>query len=118
MGVSLTDAEKHNVTKDRMVEISCAIEDYLIETGCLPNAADVWELGGLLGKRLKGVKLSDAWGKPFHYSVRNSCADNGEYWLGSGAAQDNFDGLLKYILKTGTNERDLIVHNGSFIEKA
>ncbi len=118
MGVSLTEGEKHTVTRDRMDAIGSAIESYLIETGCLPNAADILELGGVLGDKLKGVPLTDAWGKKFHYSVRNAGNDSGEYWLGSGAGQDDFEGLLKYMLKTGVNERDIVIHNGVFLESS
>ncbi len=113
LAMTASDADRLNITLERMKTISQAIEKYLETRGELPPAQSIEELAGHLATEIKlTAPLRDGWGRKFHYISRGQA---GEYWLGSNGSGQSFDGFLKYILKTGTSDTNIILANGSFI---
>jgi len=113
--------EKLQQTKREMVKIGEAIENYIIDTGKAPQADNMRELASLLesSEDITGLSLKDAWGKTFHYTARNISRKNGDYlsqyWVASSGENESFEGFLKYILKTGRQEGEVIYSNGDFV---
>lgn len=112
--------EKLQWTKTEMVKIGEAIENYIIDTGRAPQAGNMKELAVLLDSRdTMGLSLKDAWGRSFHYTARNISRKDGgylsQYWVASSGENESFEGFLKYILKTGRREGEVIYSNGGFV---
>ena len=112
--------EKLRWTKREMVKIGEAIENYIIDIGRAPQAENMKELAALLDSReTMGLSLKDAWGRNFHYTARNISQKKGDYlpqyWLASSGENESFAGFLKYILKTGRQEGEIIYSNGNFV---
>ena len=113
--------EKLQRTKREMVKIGEAIENYIIDTGGAPQAENMKELAALLESSEETTELSlkDAWGKAFHYTARNISRKDGrhlpQYWVASSGENESFAGFLKYILKTGRQEGEIIYSNGNFV---
>jgi hypothetical protein len=112
--------EKLQITEREMIKLGAAIENYIIDTGRAPLAGNIKELAVLLESRdTTDISLKDAWGRAFHYTARNISRKNGgylpQYWLASSGEKGSFDGFLKYILKTGRQEGEIIYSNGDFV---
>lgn len=112
--------EKLKTTKMEMVKIGEAIESYIIDNGKAPEVGEIKELASLLDTRcIEDFPTRDSWGRNFHYTSANITQKNGDvlpqYWLASSGENSNFEGFLKYILKTGREEGEVIYSNGEFV---
>lgn len=121
LGLTASGTERLNITRSRMEQIGEKIADYQIDHGTLPPVQSIDELAAVLEATDPAqLPLRDGWGRKFHFITRRSgSSKNGntadEYWLGSTGTSDQFDGFLKYILKTDTDSENIIFHNGSFV---
>ncbi|MCP4217697.1 MAG: hypothetical protein GY765_23845 [bacterium] len=105
----------------RMETLGQKIEHYVMETGKVPEAHSMNELGTQLMNRHDSNavrELTDGWGKPLHYGGINIPLKDGrietQYWLGSGG-EKKFDGFIKYITKSGADKTEIVYSNGTFV---
>ncbi len=116
--------EKRAVTKERMERIARAVENYIYEHDHVPPVLCIKALARLLETAgLGGIPCFDAWGAPFHITLRNRMDAGGmetpEYWIGSGGETGDFGGFLEYMTKgfpEGTD--DIVYHDGTFVSPA
>jgi len=112
--------EREQVTRRTMENVGSAIEAYISDYGHAPEVTSIKALTQLLvPSYLTETSLKDGWGREFHYTARNTTGKAGavlpEYWLASGGENGSFEGFLKYILKTGTQDGAMVYSGGSFL---
>jgi hypothetical protein len=121
LSLTASGTERMNITKERMEKIGDKIANYSVVHGQMPQARSIDELAALLDSTKKSTfPLRDGWGRKFHFTSRKSGASKNsqlpdEYWLGSTGYSGQFDGFLKYILKTDSESENIIYSNGSFV---
>jgi hypothetical protein len=121
LSLTASGTERLNITKARMEKIGEKIAHYHISHGELPKAESIDELASILVDSTQPtLPLRDGWGRKFHFTTRTSGAKSNseipdEYWIGSTGYSDQFDGFLKYILKTDTHSDNIVFHNGAFV---
>jgi hypothetical protein len=87
----------------------------------VPEVFSIKELAKLLEHQyINRCPLNDAWGNKLHYAARNVQTGKGkkysEYWIGSGGASGEFEGFLKHMTNTASdnNFNNIIYSNGEF----
>ena len=114
-------ADKLAVTMEQIESIGSAVEAYTADHDKVPKIFSIKELARLLEPRyIDRCPLKDAWGNKFHYAARSVQTGKGqrysEYWLGSSGASGEFEGFLKHMTNTASNENtgNIIYTNGEF----
>jgi type II secretory pathway pseudopilin PulG len=117
-------AEKLATTREQIQLIGSAVEAYTADHDKVPEVFSIKGLATLLEPRyINHCPLNDAWGNKLHYAARNVQTGKGqkysEYWIGSSGASGEFEGFLKHMTNTASNDNtnNIIYSNGEFKDK-